>query len=248
MLAIGDAVARAQRHDEGSGALRSRIRMAGPTMALNLRENRLAIEGEGTLLIEDYRLPKSAASAENADATRNPFGRRIGGEPSQTFIAWRDGMTYRYEKQEADFSREVRLVHRTGTKMKAAERLLGKDAVAAFDGKGREAQLSCDDMSVQFLREKQKTVRRGTRQMSGLNVESFDARGSVHFSDGPVSAIARQIQFAREDNTLRILGSDQVPAELYIERGGTRTIRGPRFEWNRTTNRVLAPRSRGSMQ
>ena len=88
----------------------------------------------------------------------------------------------------------------------------------------------------------------GAGRLSGYDVDAFNASGQVYFTDGPISAIASQITYTREDNLLQILGTESYPAQLFDQKKRFRSLRGPRFYWDRRTNQIKAPRSRGSVR
>jgi hypothetical protein len=247
--ATGGVVARTRSTDDRSGKLKSRARISGPDMVVDLRKKFMRVEGRGNLLIEDYaRKPRRSdrpSSGQRGERV-SPFGRLSTDEPSQTFIAWERSMNYRYELNVADFAGEVAVIHRTGAKMKLADQILGAELVAAAGDEGREATLNSESIIVKFLRSSQDRSA-GAGRLSGNEVDAFNASGQVHFSDGPISAIANQITYARSDNVLQILGSDSYPAQLFDEKKRFRSLTGPRFDWDRNTNRILAPRSRGRM-
>ncbi len=228
--------------------LESRARMSGQTMAVDLQTKKLQIEGAGTLLIEDYRAavhPQAAQPAKRKSDRLTPFGRLAGNEPSQTFVQWQRGMDYRYDLNVARFSGDVTLKHLGGSKMIHASDIVGASASAAA-APGREASLSCDALVVSFVRAEGDDSRSG--RMSGYDVDAFSATGGVHFEDSGISAIALQVTYNREENLLQILGTEDEPAQLFDQRTGYSTLRGPRFDWNRKTNRISAPRLAGSVR
>ncbi len=240
IYATGDVVATSHNEDETTHELRSRVRFAGPIMAIDLRQRYVHVEGAGTLLIEDYRRPSAedgrTAAAGDADGNVTPFGRMVGGEPSQTYIAWQEAMRYRDELATAEFLKDVTLVHATGDKMKGV-------STGSYDG-GREAKLNCQTLIVQFVRDTD-APESGAGRLSGNDVQAFTASDQVYFADAGISAIAHQITYTREDGgILQIMGSADAPAELFDQRKRFDTLKGPHFMWNRETNRIHAPKSR----
>ncbi len=250
LYATGNVVAMYSKLDETTDRLKNRIRMSGPTMAIDLTDDYLLIDGQGNLLIEDYSKPATSSNHDTGkseqDRQLSPFGRSLGNEPSQTFIAWMKSMSYRHKINVVEFDKDVQLVHRTGTKMKLAEKLLSEKELAASSDEGREATLNCRSLVVKFER-KDENKSEGAGRMSGTEVSAFNASGNVYFFDSGISAIANQITYNREDNLLQILGSENNPAQLFDQRKRFNSLKGPRFYWDRSTNRIKAPRSRGRM-
>jgi hypothetical protein len=247
LYATQDVVAQTTNHDERSGKLRSRVRFAGPVLAIDLKQRHLLMDGAGTLLIEDYR--KAFAQRTNgAPAARetSPFGRAFSDDASQTFIAWQESMSYHDTSSAAQFRKNVTLVHSTGAKMKRAAEIIGPAAAAS--GRGRESKLNCQELVVSFIRESDRRGRNsGTGQMSGTEVDAFTASERVYFVDSGISAIANQITYSRADGALQILGTRDAPAELFDQRNRFNSLKGPKFIWNRQTNQILAPNARGRM-
>ena len=249
LYATGNVVAMYSKLDETTNRLKNRVRMSGPTMAIDLTDDYLLIDGQGNLLIEDYTKPLTNNNrADNTvqDTQLSPFGRSLGNEPSQTFIAWMKSMSYRHKINVVEFDKDVQLVHRTGAKMKLAEKLLSEEELAASSDEGREATLNCRSLVVKFER-KDEDKSEGAGRMSGTEVSAFNASGNVYFFDSGISAIANQITYNREDNLLQILGSENNPAQLFDQRKRFNSLKGPRFYWDRSTNKIKAPRARGRM-
>lgn len=245
LYATGQVSGESANNDERSGQLRNRVRFAGPILAVDLRKRALLIDGPGNLLIEDYR-PAKPGSGVSRDESRglSPFGKLAGSEPSQTFMAWETSMRYNDADSTAEFLKDVTLQHSTGARMKHAAEFIGQAAAAG--GEGRDAKLNCQSLNVRFARGSRPSGKNaGTSPMSGTEVDSFVADGRVYFADSGISAIANRISYDRSSGALDILGTDSAPAELFDQRKRFSSFKGPHFTWNRKTNQILAPKSRG---
>jgi lipopolysaccharide export system protein LptA len=250
LYAVGDVRGMTANHD-AQHAIRSRVHFTGPILAVDLRQRQMLIDGAGTLLMEDYRKSArrgdpSARAAAAADLS--PFGRLLGSEASQTFIAWEKSMAYEDARATAEFDGAVTLKHSTGAKMKHAAQLIGEDLVAS--GRGRQAELTCQVLMVQFARDAdvrpdRTAVNEGTSPISGTEVDAFIADGQVYFADSGISAIASRITYSRKSSALEIIGTEDAPAELFDQRKRFSSFKGPAFTWDRNTNRISAPKSRG---
>ncbi|MFH0980247.1 MAG: hypothetical protein V2A79_01745 [Planctomycetota bacterium] len=249
LSANGDVTGLTAAYDDQTGALNTRARIAGAHLAVDLRSQTqaLTIDDAGTLLIEDYRTPAPDGSGQ---ATKmSPFGAEVGNLPSQTFISWQGAMSYYGGNRVAVFEHDVELVYRSGSKLLLAEGVLSEAALAHMreSAEGRDARLLCQQLNVQFLREKDRgesAPAGGIGGLSGNQVGGFTASGGVYFEDAGVSVASRTITFDRERNLLQILGTRQQPAELIDQRHGRyRSIRGPTIYWERDTDRIEAPRS-----
>jgi hypothetical protein len=243
IYATGNVKAKASNLDKKTNRLKSRAHITGPTMAIDLPRKYVLVDGAGDLLIEDYgaRRQKAQAAASKQTALNTPFGGSIGNEPSQTYIAWEGSMSYRYGVNVAEFERNVSLEHFTGDKMKFAERILDQQ-VEGEQSAGREATLYCQVLTARFLRIGD-DARAGMSRLSGNEVDAFSAAGRVRFTDAPVDALAHEITYTRADDVLQILGTDTDPAQLFVQDERFQSFKGPKFVWNRKTNRILAPGS-----
>ncbi len=248
LSASGDVIGLTAAYDDQTGALRSRARIAGPRLAVNLRRQTQAmtVAGAGSLLIEDYRLRTSEDSA--TVKKMSPFGALGDNLPSQTFISWQQAMSFYGGNRLAVFEKDVELIYRSGAKLLLADGVLNEAALKRLreSPRGRDARLLCQQLNVQFLKKPDggpEPPAGGLGDVSGNEVASFTASGGVYFEDG-VSLTSRTVNFDRERNLLQILGTKRDPAELIDQRHGRyRSIRDPAIYWERDTDRIEAPRA-----
>ena len=249
LSANSDVIGLTAAYDDDTGSLKTRARIAGPHLAVDLRNRTQAmtIDDAGTLLIEDYRL---SAPDESGRATKmSPFGAQGDNLPSQTFVSWEGATSFYSGSRLAVFEKDVELVYRSGSKLVLAEGVLSDAALARLheSAEGRDARLMCQRLTVQFLKDTDGGASAsggGLGGVSGNEVASFAASGGVYFEDSGVSVTCRTITFDRERNLLQILGTRRYPAELIDQRRGRyRSIRGPTIYWERDTDRIEAPRS-----
>jgi len=248
LSANGNVTGLSARYDE-TGALKSRARIAGPHLAVDLRSKTQAmtIDDAGSLLIEDYRLrtPDGAGTLTKM----SPFGASGENLPSQTFITWEGAMSFYSGNRLAVFENDVELVYRSGSKLLLPDGVLSDAALTRMreSAEGRDARLLCQQLNVQFVKSEDRRSSGpsgGVGGISGNEVSSFTSSGGVYFEDSGVSVTCRTITFDRERDLLQILGTRNQPAELIDQRGGRyRSIRGPTIYWERDTDRIEAPRS-----
>ncbi|MBN1510608.1 MAG: hypothetical protein JXB13_01205 [Phycisphaerae bacterium] len=245
LSAIGKAIALTGNQDAETGAVLSRARLSSSRIDLDLEGRLVSIEDAGELFIEDYRLRKSRRRGETNQGT-NPFGMLGGDEPSQTQMKWGGSMRFDLRYQTASFDRDVELRHKSGAKMVLTDRLLPSQEAREPDKEsGRDANLKCQSLFIQFAREladREKTEgRTGIGSLSGFSLDKFQAEGDVYFVDSGISVTATRITYDETHTLLTILGS---PARLYDERGGSfRSYQGPRIDWNRRLNLIEASES-----
>ena len=127
-------------YDKTTELLTTRARLSGPTLAVNLVDQFMRIEGAGDLLIEDYRLASGAADkkSDSAEPSRvSPFGTISREEPSQTFISWKGSMTHRWDINVAQLEDDVQIRHYTGTKMVLVDQLVAPTRTGRPDHRSR---------------------------------------------------------------------------------------------------------------
>lgn len=246
LSANGDVIGLTATYDEVTGVLKTRARLAGPHLAVDLRNKTQAmtIDDAGTLLIEDYRL---RPSAESGNVTKmSPFGAKGDNLPSQTFISWGRAMSFYGGNRLAVFEKDVELVYRSGSKLLLADGLLDGAMLDKLreSTEGRDARLLCQQLNVQFIKKANGDASASAVGMSGNEIYSFSASGGVYFEDSGVSVTCRTVTFNRERELLQVLGTREQPAELIDQRRGQYTsYKGPTIYWERDTDRIEAPRS-----
>ncbi|MCK4659300.1 MAG: hypothetical protein KAV82_07230 [Phycisphaerae bacterium] len=249
LSATGGVTGLTAAYDQETGSLKTRTRIAGPRLAIDLRDQTriMTIDDAGTLLIEDYRLKPPDESTRVTKMS--PFGAEGENLPSQTFISWNGSMSFYGGNRLAVFEDQVELVYRSGSKLLLAGGVLTDTALAHLreSAGGRDARLLCGQLSVQFLKpgdRKSSASGGGIGGVSGNEVAGFAASSGVYFEDSGVSVICRTVTFDRERNLLQLLGTRQQPAELIDQRNGQyRSITNPVIYWERDTNRIEAPHS-----
>lgn len=182
--------------EEVRGRLLSRIRLAGPMLHVDLIDERMIVEGEGTLLAEDYRLPRAKAAVAAAPAGDVLSAARVpgieGGGPSQTLFTWHDSMTFLNKNNIAVFDGKVTMRHRAGADMALAGQL---EAALKLDDdtkkrlRSRTASLTCDNLRAEFERDTKAGRRRDSTPLSRATaLAGFRAQGNVLLVDRDANA------------------------------------------------------------
>ncbi|MBN1341810.1 MAG: LPS export ABC transporter periplasmic protein LptC [Phycisphaerae bacterium] len=255
VLAQGNVVVVSSIYDkEAETRLLSRMRLAGPNLTVDLKTEQLDITGPGSLLIEDYRLPTPKQGATPRPPISRPkdplMGDLAGRGPSQTAFTWANSMTYFLQNNLAVLDREVRMVHNAGAAM-----VMGEDLAKAMNVdmtklrmKGREAELTCENLTVEFLRGNRKTKGGSPFDMAGSSeLNRLIATGNIYMRDSGRSLVGEELTYFRERNEITISGTPENDARLFVESSESQRgqrIRAPRITWNRNTGDIDAPGAR----
>lgn len=231
--------------------LLSRIRIAGPRIAIDLVSEYLSVEGAGNLLLEDYRLPPPGRRA-SGDGTGSMLGQRAAAEmgsigPNQTLFTWRNAMTYLNARNVAVFDRDVEMRHRAGAEMALSGQLetaLRLDRAQLARLRSRRAGMTCENLLVEFERDRGPREAGPSPLAGATRLKSFRATHRVHLEEQNRSLEGQLITFDNDTGLIRVTGSADAPArisELDARTGRARLWRGNLLEWNQKagTIRVL---------
>ncbi len=224
ILATGNAVALTSEIDPVSGLIKSRARISGPMLSLNLRPDvsKMVIEGAGNLLLEDNR----PARPRDLLADRGPGGlfdvNRDAG-PSKTLIEWDDLMWYDFAIDQTQFEGNVSLKHFSGDELMRIRGLSvgGSAEVPA----GRATFLTCDALTLDFLDRDERARRPAGRRMGRLSADRlkrFHAKGSVVLQDESegLSLTADRLIYWKDRELLGIYGSPRRRAHIVTRKPG----------------------------
>jgi hypothetical protein len=251
VTASGNAVALRTIRHERTDRLLTRMHLKGDEMAVDLRRQSMNIPGRGTLLIEDYELPSvrktKRAAGLSPPGRPSASGALFGASepPSQTLFLWANGMSYFVDQAMVTFDRQVLMRHVSGQQV-----VLRDDLVAAMQvdprtlqlPTGRQAELSCENLLVQFVRTA--SDREESLDVRGADLRRMVANGTVHLQDGTKSIMGERLTFSRDTNLVTVEGSDATEARIFDEEEATQRFmmwRGPRLVWDRSTDRIEAP-------
>jgi len=243
--------------------LLSRVRAAGPQIRIDLEEQQFLIEGQGNLLVEDYRLPKAGRGAgrEGPQERRTvlapsslPGAESVG--PSQTLFTWANSFTFLNRKFIAVLDNQVVMRHAAGAQMALADRIesaLKLDEETRKRITSRAATLTCGNLVVQFQRDKDGKTKSPGGSLSGATaLKGFQARGNVFFTSSEAdlrrSASGLAILYDAVTGLAEISGTTL--QEAVIEEAEVRTGRstgywhGLTVKWNLKTRQIEAEGSK----
>ena len=232
ILATGNVLAETSEFDPQTGKLKSRSRIHGPKLTVDLRPevSKLLMEGVGYVLLEDFREkpaegPNGRTVDARAAASPRPsdglFGLGEDAGPSATLITWRDFMWYDFSIDQTRFEGAVQLKHFSGAELKRLEGPLGGGSADASSG--RRTFLKCDVLTADFLQRDRNFRSHPSRRMGGLSSErmrQFQASGSVSLQDRKMSLTADEVLYERERNFLEVHGTRQRKAVVVIREPG----------------------------
>ena len=222
IVATGGVTAKGTDYDEVTGELKSRARIQGPKLSVNLRQevSKMLIEGPGTLLLEDFR---PAAEEQARQARTDPgFSLDAVAGPSKTLIVWQEFMWYDFSIHQARFQRDVEFKHFSGIGLRRLSS--GKADTSPERGEGRATFLDCDALTADFMGGTQEVDTDQTRfgRISGARLKRFQASGDVRLIDEIVGfwAVADVLTFERARGFLALEGRRRVPAEIVLQQPG----------------------------
>ena len=245
ILATGKAVAEMSEVENVGDKLRSRVRIAGPRLSVNLRKDvsKMLIEGAGYLQIEDFSPADPAARSENAQKNEL-FTLAAGDGPSKTLIEWQQSMWYDFSIHQTRFEGQINLKHFSGREL---EGIFGAAAGAVAGGAGnpgRSTFLKCDTLTTDFSG-RDGTAPAGDSRMGRLSandLKSFRAAGNVSLQDKTegLSLTSTDLIYERDRSILFVQGNSARKASIVLQRGGEypTPVSVERFIYNLKTKSV----------
>ncbi len=237
--------------------LLSRVRMAGPRVRIDLLEEQLLVEGEGNLLVEDYRLPTGGPRREavtsgflSGDALPGLDG---GGGPSQTLFTWENSMTFLSRNNIAVFDRKVVMRHRAGEEMVLAGQLesaLKLDEATRRRIRSRSANLTCDNLRAEFQTDPGRKRQDSSPLSRATSLHGFRAWGNVYLLDRDArtqrTASGTIIAYNRGSGLVEVAGGPSQQAVIEEVDAATGRLNGhwngDSLEWNLNTGIIQTRR------
>lgn len=249
ILAKGQAVALTSDLDPATGRLKSRARISGHSLSVDLRPDvsKMLIEGAGDLLLEDFRPPRPRRDADRPVGGLFAIDEDTG--PSKTLIRWQEMMSYDFSIDQVRFEGDVRLTHLSGTQL---DRVFQS---STGDGSGNQADratfLKCGLLTIDFLDRADGAPRREAQRMGRLSADrlrQFHASKDVELQDPTegLALTADDLIFEKQRNILIVQGSPRARAHIVLARPGQfpREYEAERFFYDLKTNRAEASRAR----
>ena len=221
IVATGGVTAKGADYDTVTGELKSRARIQGPKLSVNLRQevSKMLIEGPGTLLLEDFRPADEQAAKSRTDPG---FSLDAVAGPSKTLIVWQEFMWYDFSIHQARFQRDVEFKHFSGIGLKRLSAT--KADTSPGRGEGRATFLECDALTADFMGGTQEVEMDQKRfgSISGARLKRFQASGDVRLIDEIVGfwAVSDVLTFERARGLLTLEGRRRVPAEIVLQQPG----------------------------
>ncbi|MFO0973548.1 MAG: hypothetical protein U1A27_08940 [Phycisphaerae bacterium] len=229
----------------GKDRLLSRVTLRGDQIVVDLKRQTMNIPGPGALLIEDYafgeRRKRGGPQQSVSMFTTGDSG------PSQTAFHWANGMSYFVDQALVKFDRQVSMRHVSGDYLMAKDELaqaMRLDPLKIKLPPGRKADLSCDDLMVQFLQSQAAAAAPQALDVRGADLRQLVASGTVHLQEGTKSLMGDRLTFSRDTNRVAVEGSDQFEARIFDQDEQSQRFnmwRGPVLVWDRATNRIESP-------
>jgi hypothetical protein len=240
----GNARVATQSTDPQTGALLTRIVLAGPKLAVNLRSgtSRMQMEAPGSLLMEDYR-PRTTPPATppaTPDASADLFGFDEAQTPSQTLIEWKESMVYDFATDQTRFDGDVALSYFSGSFAQPAS---GAAAPAPATG-GRKTFLTCQSLHADFLDEASRGRDSRVGRITATRLAQFKASRNVDLriqnAEEDFALKCDDLQYEKDRHILSVQGTPKQSAEIVYRRanGEITTSTWLRFFYNTQTRRI----------
>jgi len=242
--AWGNAVALTSEINPQTGKLKSRARLAGPKLTVNLRDevSKMLIEGPGTLMLEDFELP-DPARANEPPLRGDLFGASGDSGPSKTLVEWKGRMWYDFSIDQVRFEEAVSLKHLSGKELERA--FAGSVEKGVSLPPGRRTFLSSDILTVDFRGRAESSREASSRRMGRLTsdrLRRFHASGNVDLEDTTdgLWLTCEDLVFERDRSILVIEGGRVRKARIIKQEAGKLPthVDGARFFYNLETGRL----------
>lgn len=229
--------------------LLSFVRINGPRITADLDNEHMVVEGAGHLLVLDYR-PPAARSASNAPAgstgvESSVAGSLRGGGPSQTVFAWQNSMSYLNRRNVAVLDNKVVMKHVAGSEVAMPEQVAAAMKVDVRNltaAKSRRAELTCENLVVEFARNRAREGQGQASLSSATELKSFQASHRVRMQENSRAVEGELVTYDSGAGLVRIQGSPQLPAWIADIDEKTGAVpgswRGQELEWNLNTGVV----------
>ncbi|UCC30280.1 MAG: hypothetical protein JSU86_19030 [Phycisphaerales bacterium] len=241
IVATGNAVALTSEIDPDTDRLKSRARIAGPQLWVDLRPevSKMQIEGPGNLLLEDYRPARSSEETFHR-ASRGLFAVSEDAGPSNTLIEWEELMWYDFSIEQTRFEGNVSLKYFSGLEL---QRIRGRPAGDSSEAMpGRRTFLTCRTLEADFFDRKERSLPHGSRRMGRLSsdrLKQFHAKGGVRLQDQSegLSLTADRVVYWKDRDVLAVYGWPQRKARIMVQKPGKlpTQVSGERLFYNLST-------------
>jgi hypothetical protein len=219
IYASGDVVMQKVNAD-AAGTLKTRARISGPKLALNLREetSRALIEGAGNLQLEDFETTPADVAAPTAGPSASLLS-LDGAGPSKTLVQWTGRMWYDFSIDQIRFEEGVDLRHLSGKQLERFFQVA--DRPQKPSGEGLASFLTSDLLVLDFV-PPQEGVAREFGRISADQIREFRAQGNVRFQDETkkLSVEASEVIYPKARRVLIISGMPRQKARIVQHRDG----------------------------
>ena len=232
--------------------LLSFVRVSGPRIAIDLLNEHMVVEGEGNLLVLDYRLPKEGKEPKAAtdDIATGLASSMQSGGPSQTVFTWQNSMSYLNRRNVAVMDNNVMMKHASGSQMAMPEQVAAAmkiDPRKLASTRGRRDELTCGNLVVEFIRNRARSEGEGSSLSSATELRALQASQRVRMQESNRAIEGDLITYDNSTGLVKVQGTSQMPAYgavLDEKTGDLRaSVRGQFLEWNLKTGVITSDAS-----
>jgi hypothetical protein len=189
----GKAIVNSNLTDADNTPVRT-MHMEAPTLKIDAQARRLLIPAAGRLLMENL------SRSTTRPATTQPADFR-----GATAFSWEDQLSYEQDKNRADMTGKVHIVHLEPTTRPGVSR-------GRFD-------LFAPHVAADFVSDSDKTTTRPASPSSDAKLKLVTADQGVHFESAEVSLDAERITYDAGTGILAAYGTDAAPVQVFDSKG-----------------------------
>ncbi|HOF19253.1 MAG TPA: hypothetical protein PK082_10120, partial [Phycisphaerae bacterium] len=228
-----------------------RLQLTGEELLYDASRREMTVPSPGTLVVEDYRLPKEGAETRPAGEMAGAIVR-----PWQTLFQWNRLMELKQAERQAIMEGEAIMVHRSGRQIVASLAELGLPDWPKDLEEGRRTRLTCERLLAQFSPADAQGG--GQLDVEGPRVgplELFSATRKVHLTDGARqlrSVVAQRLTYRRQTDIVEVFGflpgEKETNASILVEdkdAGTSQEFSGSKITWFRTNDKIVAEKITG---
>ena len=237
----------AQEPSREDQKLLSFVRINGPRITVDLNNEHMVVEGAGNLLVLDYRMPEGRPTATPPQSGLAPaaVGSLRSSGPSQTVFTWQNSMSYLNRRCVAVLDNRVIMKHVAGSEVAMPDQVAAAmkiDPRSLASLKSRRAELTCENLVVEFARNRNRDSQESSSLSSATELKSFQASHRVRMQENNRAVEGELVTYDSGTGLIRIQGSPQLPAwaaDIDEKTGAVPgSWRGQELEWNLNTGVV----------
>ena len=244
-------------HPENPAWLQRRMDLRGDQILYNVVTDDIYVNGAGSFLTEDYRLPEKKTDEKREGGVPGMEGDLE--RPSQTLFKWEKSLYLNQKDRHVNLRQGVNMIHRSGNQLLKMKGLKTEEFGELETG--RISNLRCEELDAWFdAPEKKRPTLKPDAGVSLVDagprfgpLKMFSATGEVVFREGPHTLSGERILYNGLTKMIEVYGymkQDAVKKDAEYFRTDPRTGQRlqkvtPWFRFNTETERLEMDRIQG---